>query len=285
MPDVVDVVVRFFMVLLLIMLTYPLTLTLMGYNFWQNKKTTISLCLIITILLTFTFYLPQTLRLVVNLLGWFGGFKWYLHFSTSRSFVATFIFLVTGIFVVDVLVWIIFLHGFHVSPAEAYSSHALQLIYPWVLAPLYVLLIYISYRRGWQIPYEFRHFGLKAGLVALPSIQSVLLMVIIIEDVGNPSFRMEAGNPEALVYVLVALALAISFYSLWEILRYAGREALVQAQEEAARDMQERVNAVRAQRHDFINHIQILTALLHEKRLQEMRQYVDNVMREIGLPG
>lgn len=283
-PGLIDVLVRFLTVLLSTAVLLPFTLMLVGYDIWENRKITFLLVILESVLWTFTFYLPQALRAVLNELILFAGFKWGLGFRTARSFAALIVFHIVVTLPADLIAWIVFLYAFHISPAEFYTSHTLQLLYPWTFVPVYVLLIYIGYRRGWCIFREVSHFKLKAGLLAIPFVQLLLLYIVIAEDMGNPHFRMDAANPVALAYILVALAVAVSLYSLWRTFQYAGREAFVQAQENAALEMEDRVNAIRAQRHDFINHIQILLALLQENRISEMRDYVKSIRFETEAP-
>ncbi|MDF9408093.1 Spo0B domain-containing protein [Pelotomaculum isophthalicicum JI] len=84
--------------------------------------------------------------------------------------------------------------------------------------------------------------------------------------------------------ILLTLSILISFYILWRILRVAGREAAITAQEQMALEMQDRIYAIRSQRHDFINHIQILSALLEEKNIQEAEIYINNIKRDLDRP-
>lgn len=273
-PSLIDVLVRFFSVLLSTAVLLPFTLILVGYDIWENRRITFLLVILESVLWTFTFYLPQALRAVLNELILFAGFKWGLGFRTARSFAALIVFHIVVTLPADLIAWIVFLYAFHISPAEFYTSHTLQLLYPWTFVPVYILLIYIGYRRNWCIFREVSHFKLKAGFLAIPFVQLLLLYIVIAEDMGNPHFRMDATSPVAIAYILVALAVAVSLYSLWRTFQYAGREAFVQAQEKAALEMEDHVNAIRAQRHDFINHIQILLALLQENRIPEMREYV-----------
>ncbi len=273
-PSLIDVLVRFFSVLLSTAVLLPFTLILVGYDIWENRRITFLLVILESVLWTFTFYLPQALRAVLNELILFAGFKWGLGFRTARSFAALIVFHIVVTLPADLIAWIVFLYAFHISPAEFYTSHTLQLLYPWTFVPVYILLIYIGYRRNWCIFREVSHFKLKASFLAIPFVQLLLLYIVIAEDMGNPHFRMDATSPVAIAYILVALAVAVSLYSLWRTFQYAGREAFVQAQEKAALEMEDHVNAIRAQRHDFINHIQILLALLQENRIPEMREYV-----------
>ncbi len=283
-PGFIDVLVRFFTVLLSTAVLLPFTLMLVGYDIWGNRRITFLLVMLESTLWTFTFYLPQALRAVLNELILFAGFKWGLGLRIARSFAALIVFHIVVTLPADLIAWIVFLYAFHISPAEFYTSHTLQLLYPWTFVPVYVLLIYIGYRRGWCIFREVSHFKLKAGLLAIPFVQLLLLYIVIAEDMGNPHFRMDAASPVAIAYILVALAIAVSLYSLWRTFQYAGREAFIQAQEKAALEMEDRVNAIRAQRHDFINHIQILLALLQENRIPEMRDYLKSFRFETEAP-
>ncbi|MFZ5651672.1 MAG: Spo0B domain-containing protein [Bacillota bacterium] len=61
----------------------------------------------------------------------------------------------------------------------------------------------------------------------------------------------------------------------------AGREAFIEAQEQLVREMQGSISTIRSQRHDFINHVQVLHALLQENRVGEMKQYLGGIKREI----
>ncbi len=57
-------------------------------------------------------------------------------------------------------------------------------------------------------------------------------------------------------------------------LKTSAHEAALTAQEKLAGEMRREIDVLRGQRHDFINHVQIITALLSEGRKEELARYV-----------
>lgn len=254
-----------------------LTLLLIGYDIRQNIKKTIFLVVIFSTIMTTTFYLPQAIRTIFNFVLTFFAVKWYLAINARISFLTCFIFWLIA-FSINTLLFIIMTTFVHISPYEYLESIKLRLVFPWFQFVITGFLIYISYKHNWRIPQEVNHFSLKVGLMAAPAFQLVVLFCIINEYAKLHLYLLNS------VYMPISVAVLISFYILWKIIRFSGREARITAQEQLAREMQERVDVIRTQRHDFINHIMVLASLLHEDRRHDMIQYVENIKREINPP-
>ncbi|MEW6448007.1 MAG: Spo0B domain-containing protein [Bacillota bacterium] len=65
------------------------------------------------------------------------------------------------------------------------------------------------------------------------------------------------------------------------ILYPAEQEVAVAAREQMAAEMRVQTDAVRAQRHDFVNHVQVMVALLNDGRKEELARYTAGIRREL----
>ncbi|MEW6182906.1 MAG: Spo0B domain-containing protein [Bacillota bacterium] len=111
-------------------------------------------------------------------------------------------------------------------------------------------------------------------------IQVILLGAVINEFFFSSSFDEANRATETVTFIVLIAALLFPPFIIWRILQLSEREAAVIAQEAPAAEMRKQIDTVRKQRHDFINHIQIMQALLAENRLTELSPLVDAIDKE-----
>ncbi|MBQ9263211.1 MAG: Spo0B domain-containing protein [Clostridia bacterium] len=114
---------------------------------------------------------------------------------------------------------------------------------------------------------------------ALQIAAAVALAVLILLEDANPSLRGPAGN-----IIVVTLAFVVSWGAMMDI-----REAIrarkmgfkLRGLNETVNQMSDLNRALRAQRHDFLNHLQVVYSLIEMGEYQEANRYIEQVYGDI----
>ena len=114
---------------------------------------------------------------------------------------------------------------------------------------------------------------------ALQIAAAVALAALILMEDANPSLRGPVGN-----IIVITLALVVSWGAIMDI-----REAIrarkigfkLQGLDETVAQMTDLNHALRAQRHDFLNHLQVVYSLIEMEEYQEANRYIEQVYGDI----
>lgn len=105
-----------------------------------------------------------------------------------------------------------------------------------------------------------------------------LAVMILLEDY-NPSLRGPVGN-----IIVVTLAIVASwgaFMDIREALRARRMGVQLQGLDETVNQMTDLNHALRAQRHDFLNHLQVVYSLIEMREYEEANRYIEQVYGDI----
>lgn len=249
-----------------------LALALAGYDIRRNIKKIIFFGVAMSITTTITMYLPPSARTFFNIILWLAGIKYFFGLSLGRSFLVFCLFL--GLAIINNFVFaFVVLKILGVGPEYIISKPLYYFLYPFVFFTVFSLLTLVCLRKRWRIPEHLSNTGIKIGLLLIPVFQLSMLIYILnttIEQFGT------------FFHVFIFLSLFIGLFTLWKLLQTAGREAVVEAQEQVVGEMQDRIMAIRTQRHDFINNVLVLSVLVRERRLEELKLNINAIIKDIA---
>lgn len=252
-----------------------LSLTLNGYDIKKNWPKFFIASFILAIAFELFYYFPQLMRIVLLVSIFLSFLRFYFGFSMAKTFFIAFtlyfIFLIGEVTFSLVLVFL-----FGIPMKEYYASPLLRLVFPAYNIP-FIMLAYVGYRRGWTI------FRLSDQLrmpfqMTLPFLIQVTLLTFALSELIVFTEPHSSTLAET-VKVALLVSTLLSFFHIWQTLRFAEREAATAAQEKLAEEMRREIDALRGQRHDFINHVQMIMALLSEGRKEELSRYVEALTR------
>lgn len=118
------------------------------------------------------------------------------------------------------------------------------------------------------------------GLIII--IQVSVLMSLIIDVTLAVNVKDE---PFKALYVMlsVLIVIALNVLILKKSISVTTKETLEAAQDSISENIMDLVNSVRSQRHDFINHIQVLSSLLQLGKVDGMRTYLSQLSSEVSV--
>ncbi|MEW6192688.1 MAG: Spo0B domain-containing protein [Bacillota bacterium] len=259
--------------------TLALALTLNGYDIKQNHRRIMIFAVIYGAAAVVFFHFPQWLRSILVVIVPFTAVRLFFGFTTGKAVLTFFIYFLSQA-IIDHPSTIVLFHFFEVSPSEFLTSPLIRLLYPLPYIPLAVFT-YVSYRRGWRIFKEPIRLKTSTTIFLLPIIQIIFISIVINEFFFGLRFDQPLQTIEALFFSVLFVSMALSLFFLWRIYRLAEQEAAVAAQEKLALELRQQTDAVRAQRHDFVNHVQVMLALLKEGRKEELVRYAAGIKRNL----
>jgi hypothetical protein len=256
-----------------------LALTLTGYDIKQNWRRILTCAVILGAAGVVYYHFPQPLRVVFYFVLHYMGISWFFRIGRSKIILVFFTFLILQ-FASQCIACPILYYGFRITLTEFMSSAFLRLMFPLSYNIPMAVLSYISYHRGWRLFINIRALKSPAKLLILPLIQFFLLMIIINELFFTLQSKPVTWASEVGVQSVLIVATLISICFIWRILRLAEREAATLAQELVTKDMLCQTAAIKDQRHDFNNHLQIIMGLVRDRQKQEVGRYLKTLKRE-----
>lgn len=226
------------------------------------------------------FHFSEPLKIAMWLAATFVAVKIGFKFSTGRTIIVLFTCLAACI-----PKWFAYhiLHcGFNIPIEEYFASLNLRLWFHFFYNIPIAVLAYICYCRQWRMFRESAGVKIPIEMVIGPATQVVLLGIVLNEALYSTiKFGLSRWVAGIVILSILGLPWLLSMFFLWRILRMAEQEAAVSAQEQSAREVARQTDAVRVQRHDFNNHIQIIAGLLKDGRKRELTRYLEALKQDM----
>jgi len=155
--------------------------------------------------------------------------------------------------------------------------------------PAYVLLVVIVYmirKIGVRVPKLKIYLG--SGLERpYPIFIAILIQLIVFTGFGG-QILLEPGlvdyNSKVAVSLISSFFLVfISFYILIKYFQKRNLDLVISSQEAVSENIMELVNSVKGQRHDFMNHLQIIAGLFQLNKTEALSEYLGNLLEEVSL--
>jgi signal transduction histidine kinase len=112
--------------------------------------------------------------------------------------------------------------------------------------------------------------------VVLVFIQCFILVILFI----SRYIHARVEETRFLFYVAIFAVIVFTFLTIRLIAR-AREEAIRATQEAFVGDLMQMITTIRGQRHDFVNHVQTMYAMLTMKKYEQLKQYMEEVVGEI----
>ncbi|MFC5468878.1 sensor histidine kinase [Cohnella suwonensis] len=115
-------------------------------------------------------------------------------------------------------------------------------------------------------------------LLWLTAFQFILLGTMLV-----PAFEREHVYSDyafrTLIYLLALMSFAALIYSLRLIVRVR-QDAVRRTQDVYVEELGKMLASIRGQRHDFLNHVQVMSSLLKLNKISQLRSYMDDLVSE-----
>ncbi len=255
-----------------------LALTLNDYDIKANWKRLLFASLLVGAESELFFHFPQWLRVGCLVGIYYLAFRVFFRFSIQRTFLGCLV--VAFVLIIGHLnLSLIAAYMFNISMPELAASPRILLAFPFVYDIPLAILVYLSYTRQWRLlPNQHTDKAIK---LAMPLFVQVIIMAVAICEILflplNETTRISGGT----ISFTLLFSTLLSFLFIWQVLQTAEREAQELAHERLATEIKSKINVIRIQRHDFINHIQTMIALLQSGQKDLLTRYVDILRKEL----
>jgi len=181
--------------------------------------------------------------------------------------------------------------GLNLSMKEIFSSVFLRISIGWIHLALMVVVTFILLKKKVSLISAVTFFQLKSKsgkitlfLIILVIIQALLAvslnLVVLYKMFGVwPSFDNVVFT-RVVGFLLFTIPL-LSIILVKRLSALSEQEAIAETQEAFMDNINNLFITIRAQRHDFIHHVQVIYSMLNTNQVKEAIQYMDNLLDEI----
>lgn len=105
-----------------------------------------------------------------------------------------------------------------------------------------------------------------------------LINLLLIRTIGNP---LETSLDVVIVYVLTDLFMAIIIYIIFSFGKKLELKTIDTTERVYFQNLEDFIASVRSQRHDYLNHLQVIGGLLQREEYEDVKQYLNELNTEI----
>lgn len=121
-----------------------------------------------------------------------------------------------------------------------------------------------------------------ATVFALNFIEIIMLIgIIIYNSVTNQMREVSNNESHIFIYIVVVVVIINSFITLRYVYSIAGNVSQFHMLEDTLDKLENLNTSLRAQRHDFMNHLQVVYGLMELEEYKDAMQYIDRVYNDI----
>lgn len=154
-----------------------------------------------------------------------------------------------------------------------------------ILYPQLILLTVAAWflrRKGTTEPYKVFSGNFKGKRIAIQVLFLITIQLIVLCVIFTVQYAVET-NKKLLITILIYGMTAIILYALvmmMRLLTLTHAEAVRSTQALYVDDIQNMFTSVRGQRHDFLNHVQVIHAMAQMGKYEQLQAYTQNLVQE-----
>jgi len=197
--------------------------------------------------------------------------------QSIKYFVLTFVFAIS----IDLITVVLIQSFFGVAPLLSAYTLRTWAICALIIVPLCLIIVLLVYylRKLFQ-PWAYTLVRIRPEsqdyrlFIAL-ALQVALIFLCI--DESTESLKMTA-----LLFGAWLIVLGISIYIMYTFISTRERRIITSTEATISSNVDSLINSIRSQRHDFSNHLQVITALHHKQQQEELTAYLDKLNSDVA---
>ncbi len=126
-------------------------------------------------------------------------------------------------------------------------------------------------------------YTLREKSVALwPILIAFFIQLVVLTSVTGQilMYNPELESARIWIWFLTMALFGISVFIVIRYIRSSRQQAVISTQESLAENIKEMVEAVRGQRHDFLNHLQVINALYTRGEMESLGSYLETLLQD-----
>lgn len=157
----------------------------------------------------------------------------------------------------------------------------------WFVIPINLLTIPFAYMiRKWSNPLiesviSFKqNFTGNYSIIFAVTVQIFIYSTLVSLIIFNPKVSQNTLISVLLLSVLIILGLSI--FVIVKYIHTSNKEIMAATQDAVSDNIMELLNSVRGQRHDFLNHLQVIDYLYHRGEQPALEDYLSKLLNEVS---
>ncbi|MEN6390061.1 MAG: GHKL domain-containing protein [Syntrophomonas sp.] len=148
-------------------------------------------------------------------------------------------------------------------------------------ADLFMLLIAWLIHKG-KISFKFYAIRFRESFARLwPVYVAIFIQLVVFQSIMTDLAAQVTLPVQSVVLWASSLLLyGISIFIMARFIRTSQKEVQVSVQENIADNITDLINSIKGQRHDFLNHLQVIFGLCQEKQYESLEQYIKELNKE-----
>ncbi|MEQ8176600.1 MAG: GHKL domain-containing protein, partial [Syntrophomonadaceae bacterium] len=148
-------------------------------------------------------------------------------------------------------------------------------------ADLFMLLIAWLIHQG-KISFKYYAIRFRESLSSLwPVYVAVFIQLIVFQSVMTDlASQVIMPVKTYVIWVASTILYGVSIFIMARFIRTSQQEIQISVQENIADNIKELIDSVKGQRHDFLNHLQVIYGLCQEKQYESLGEYVKELGKE-----
>ncbi|WP_239618289.1 sensor histidine kinase [Cohnella mopanensis] len=287
-----DILLDYFKIVVLLSIPQSLIHILLTFSIWNLKPSSHIWKLVIFSVINSLIidldilHVPTELHLLSSTVLSFSIL--YIIFRTFgfKKVLIVFLTYVTLIMLTELLSAMLMQLTYGLAPQkEMFEEHFLRLLS--VSVPVDLLLIWLSryierrnfafFLRLYQYLINIKQTRMKEVLL-LTLFQTFLIGVLFVIGVEDKHYYSERTF-NFLIYFLLLASFGAFFYTIRLMLNIR-EEAVRQTQDVYVEEIGKMFTSIRGQRHDFLNHVQVMYSMLKMNKLEQLKSYMDDLVKE-----
>ncbi len=168
---------------------------------------------------------------------------------------------------------------------EMFKNHMPELIS--VIVPVFIVLYLLSHfieQKNFKFFRQLYSYLLNLNqtrmkeILLLTFFQAFLLGILFVLGTENKHNYTESTF-NVVIYSLVLITFGAFFYTL-RLLVCTRIEAVRQTQDVYVEEIGKMFTSIRGQRHDFLNHVQVMCSMLKMNKLEQLNSYMEDIVKE-----
>lgn len=272
-------------------------LTLYDYRTGENYKRIIATGMLLGLFFYALFTLPliSLVRLFLAGLACYGLAFWLFGLGKIRGLLFCLTLLGTGL-AHEITVLLVLLDGFHQPPGNLLTALTIPAADLWAgLIPL-ALVTFLARLMNWRLPRNITRLGEpgyplmnKHTVVLLAFSQLLLLAAAFIQyllscaQAHHSHGLLPTGSicRQLIILVSFAACIVLNIFTAGRIVRVYEKEAHLATRKAMAESFAGLAASIKAQNQDFTRHIQEISRLIQEGRLEDLSGYLENISGKI----
>jgi two-component system sensor histidine kinase AgrC len=249
---------------------------LAGYNISNNKAryvfVSLFLAFSIELLRIVDFSIP--LRLIIQFLVFIALMHWGMKIAFQPLIVCS----VTTLLLLQINEFFIinlFIELFHKNLQEIQSSTWLFLTYDWSILFIIFMLIYFIKKYNFSLFQPYVQFNTISSRSYLVFLTCYVISIIGATLLGNGEIGLDYA------FIAFSILQMLSLLIIYELVKSHRRETQLAVYKESLKQITSLFTTIRAQRHDFSNHIQVIYILVKQQEYEKLLHYVEQLAGEI----